>query len=166
VKIKIKIIPGNKINSKQLNNFYQLWSRNKPFGWLFKPSFYELKSLVESFGQKCFFVFVSHCHSALDAESIQMNFRDSCFRRNDKTNLAAACLILTSPNMAFYWHNCSNKEGKKLFAPTLCLWTAIKESKKRGLKIFDFEGVWDERYPKLNRGWQGFTRFKLGFIGK
>jgi len=143
--LKVKIIPVNKITEQQLKDFYQLWSKNKPHDFVFKPSYYELKSLVDGFGSKCFFVFCSQ-------------------QTKTSSQLSASCLILTSKNMAFYWHNCSTKEGKKYFAPTLCVWEAIKESKKRKLDIFDFEGVWDERYPKLNKGWKGFTRFKKGFL--
>jgi hypothetical protein len=173
-RINASVIPGNKVTKKQLSDFYALWRQNKPYDWLFKPSFYELNSLIESFGKKCFFVFIYPCHPELVSGSLQKksSFIDSgsCIRqlaepvRNDeKHNLLAACLILTSQNMAFYWHNCSTHDGKKLFAPTLCIWQALKESKKRGLKIFDFEGLWDERFPKLNKGWQGFGRFKEGF---
>ncbi len=146
--LKVKIIPVNKITEQQLKDFYQLWSKNKPHDFVFKPSYYELKSLLDSFSDKCFFVFFKKGDAFLEVGNA----------------LLASCLILTSKNMAFYWHNCSTKEGKKYFAPTLCVWEAIKESKKRKLDIFDFEGVWDERYPKLNKGWKGFTRFKKGFL--
>jgi len=164
-KIKAEIISGDKITTDQLLDFYNLWKKNKPHNWLFRPNFNELKYLVECFDKKCFFVFI-HRHSELDSESIQINTSiDSCFRRNDKEcKLIAACLILTSSNVAFYWHNTSTDLGKKLFAPTLCIWEAIRESKKRKLKIFDFEGLWDERYPKLNKNWKGFSRFKEGFV--
>ena len=54
--------------------------------------------------------------------------------------------------------------GKKLFAPTLCAWEAIKLSKKHGSKIFDFEGIYDERFPL--KSWHGFTRFKKSFGGR
>ncbi|NMB56742.1 hypothetical protein GYA19_02275 [Candidatus Beckwithbacteria bacterium] len=149
---KAEIIFGDKIKSKDFQNFYDLWLKNKPYNWLFKPNFKELQNLVTSFGKQCFFVNIyNQCHSGLDPESIQKN------------NLLASCLILTSANMAFYWHNASNLEGKKVFAPTLAVWHAILQSKKMGLKIFDFEGLWDERLPKINKGWKGFTRFKLGF---
>mgnify|MGYP000642789961 CR=1 FL=1 len=149
--LQTQIISGDKITENNLKSFYKLWSVNKPHNWLFKPSFYELKNLVSSFGKDCFFVFIfSPCHPEFGSGSCPL--------------LAAACLILTSPNMAFYWHNASTLEGKKIFAPTLCVWEAIMESKKRGLNVFDFEGIWDERFPKLNVGWQGFTRFKKGFV--
>ncbi len=141
-KITIEIVSGNKIKSQLLNDFYQLWKKNKPFNWLFKPSFRNLQALVSSFEKKCFLVLAS------------------------KNSLIAGALILTSKNMAFYWHNCSNKEGKKLFAPTLVIWQAIKEAKRRNLKIFDFEGIYDSRFHKLMKNWQGFSKFKKGFGGQ
>jgi lipid II:glycine glycyltransferase (peptidoglycan interpeptide bridge formation enzyme) len=60
----------------------------------------------------------------------------------------------------------ATKKGKKLFAPTLLVWEALKVSKKRKMKYFDFIGVWDERTPRKNTEWKGFTKFKEGFGGK
>jgi len=141
-KLKVKIISGEEITKKQLTDFYNLWSKNKPHNLLFKPRFHELESLIESFGNQCFLVIIYH-----------------------QSSLMACSLQLTSKNMVFYWHNGSTEKGKQLFAPTLCVWEAIMESKKRKMIVFDFEGIWDERYPKLNQGWKGFARFKQGFVG-
>ncbi len=149
-KLNVEIIPGNKIKQAQLKAFYELWSHNKPHNWLFKPHFSELNHLVKSFGKNCFFVFVFY------------NSQIS----NHKSILAACSLQLASSNMCFYWHNASTPDGKKLFAPTLCVWEAVKEARRRKLKVFDFEGVWDERFPKLNQGWKGLSRFKEGFTTK
>jgi lipid II:glycine glycyltransferase (peptidoglycan interpeptide bridge formation enzyme) len=66
---------------------------------------------------------------------------------------------------AYYWIAGATKEGKKLFVPTLLVWEAIIEAKKRGCTRFDFVGVWDERMPKQNKEWLGFTKFKEGFGG-
>lgn len=153
-KIDLKIIPGNKVNNQQLKDFYSIWKKNKPFNWLFRPNFNELKWLVQSFKEKCFFVFAKPPKSSNSTVD------------NSQQQLLAGVLILQSINMAFYWHNCSNQQGKKLFAPTLCLWTAIQEAKKRNLKIFDFEGIYDSRFSKSQKHWQGFSRFKKGFGGK
>jgi lipid II:glycine glycyltransferase (peptidoglycan interpeptide bridge formation enzyme) len=144
--LQINIVPGNKISNQQLMNFYHLWAKTPPSTWWLKPSFKELQYLVSSFGEKCFFVFIyplPMIHYPL-----------------------ASCLILTSPNVSFYWHNCSSPAGKRLFAPTLCVWEAIGESKKRGLKVFDLEGIYDERYGSFHKSWLGFTKFKRGFGGE
>lgn len=142
-KVKIKIILGNKITTKTLNKFYLLWIKNKPHNWLFKPSFKELNYLVNSFKDKCFFV---------------LSFK--------KNNLISGVFILQSVNMSFYWIGITSVLGKKLSAQPLCLWQAIKQSKKRNLKIFDFEGIWDQRFPNLNKGWKGFSKFKKSFGGR
>ena len=163
--LNAQVISGDRINSQQLVRFYQLWSSNKPHNWLFKPRFSELKSLVESFGNKCFFVFINKSPlPPLCKRGGIPSFEKRGLGRIS-TNSVACSLQLTSKNMAFYWHNASTDWGKKLFAPTLCIWEAIQEAKRRNTIIFDFEGVWDERFPQLNRGWQGFTRFKQGFSG-
>jgi len=147
--LKTTIIPGNKINKKQRKLFYSLWSQNKPFNWLFKPNFNELKYITDCFGKRCFFIFASTKHQLLNTN-----------------HLIAGALILTSNNMSFYWHNFSNRKGKKLFAPSLIIWETIKESRKRNLKIFDLEGIFDQRFSKQQKGWKGFSRFKKGFGGK
>lgn len=74
-------------------------------------------------------------------------------------------LLLFWRHIAYYWIAAATKEGKKLFAPTLLVWEALKLSKKRGCNEFDFVGVWDERQPHKFSDWKGFTKFKEGFGG-
>lgn len=78
----------------------------------------------------------------------------------------AGILLLIYDNIAYYWYASALKEGKKLFAPTLLVWEALKLVKKRGCKIFDFEGIYDERFPQASESWKGFTKFKEGFGGE
>jgi len=75
-------------------------------------------------------------------------------------------LLLYWDNISYYWIVGATKEGKKLFAPTLLVWESLKTAKKKGCASFDFIGVWDERLPKENLNWKGFTKFKEGFGGK
>lgn len=79
--------------------------------------------------------------------------------------VVAGVLILVWEKMAYYWIAGATREGKKLFAPTLLVWEALKEAKKMGATKLDFLGVWDERMPQENREWLGFTKFKEGFGG-
>lgn len=74
-------------------------------------------------------------------------------------------LLLFWDRVAYYWIAGATREGKKLFAPTLLVWEALKLSKKHGMKTFDFIGIWDERIPRENKAWLGFTKFKEGFGG-
>ncbi len=95
----------------------------------------------------------------------------SVFPKDNKAILLAkgeaAMLLLFWDSVAYYWIAGATKKGKKLFAPTLLIWEALKLSKKHGCKLFDFVGIFDERRPeKEQRDWRGFTRFKEGFGGK
>lgn len=77
----------------------------------------------------------------------------------------AGVFLLFHDKVAYYWQAAATDEGKKLLAPTLLVWEAIKLAKKIGCTKFDFEGIYDERFPQ-NRSWEGFTHFKEGFRGK
>ncbi|MEK7591984.1 MAG: peptidoglycan bridge formation glycyltransferase FemA/FemB family protein [Patescibacteria group bacterium] len=78
----------------------------------------------------------------------------------------AGVLLVFYNNTSYYWIAGAKREGKKLFAPTLLVYEALKISKKRNMKTFDFVGVFDDRMPNENRAWKGFTKFKEGFGGK
>ena len=78
----------------------------------------------------------------------------------------AGILLLFYEKIAYYWYASSLPQGKKLFAPTLLVWEALKLSKKKGCKTFHFEGIYDERFPKAAASWKGFTKFKEGFAGE
>jgi len=86
--------------------------------------------------------------------------------KTDTNRVVAGILLLFWNNTAFYWIAGATHEGKKLFAPTLLVWHALKVGKKRKCALFDFIGVWDERKPKQSPEWKGFTKFKEGFGGK
>lgn len=72
--------------------------------------------------------------------------------------------ILVFDKTVYYMYAASNNEGRKSFAPTLLTWEAIKLAKKLKCRIFDFDGIYDERFPI--KTWKGFTKFKKGFGGK
>jgi hypothetical protein len=85
------------------------------------------------------------------------------------------CLFLTTPNgsagaiflktesIAYYWQAFTSKIGRKELAQYKIVWAGIHWAKKAGCKIFDFEGIYDERFP--NKSWLGFTHFKKSFGG-
>jgi lipid II:glycine glycyltransferase (peptidoglycan interpeptide bridge formation enzyme) len=75
-------------------------------------------------------------------------------------------LLLFWNKRALYWLVGATKLGKRYAAPTLLVWEALRVSKNRGCTKFDFLGVNDERLPKDNPSWRGFTKFKEGFGGK
>ncbi len=78
----------------------------------------------------------------------------------------AGILLLYYEKMAYYWFASSLKDGKRLFAPTLLVYEALKLAKKKNNRIFDFEGICDKRFPEASKSWKGFTKFKEGFGGQ
>lgn len=84
---------------------------------------------------------------------------------SNTSRVVGGVLLLFWKGIAYYWIAGATRKGKKLYAPTLLAWEAMKLGKERGCKQFDFVGVWDERIPKQNTEWHGFTKFKEGFGG-
>lgn len=81
------------------------------------------------------------------------------------TDPVAGLFLFFWRRIAYYWVAGATREGKRLFAPTLLVWEALKEAKNHDCKSLDFVGVWDERKPESNKEWKGFTKFKEGFGG-
>jgi len=88
---------------------------------------------------------------------------DLLLSRTKEGKEVAGILLLYHNSIAYYWYAAAFASGKKLFAPTLLVWEAIKRAKKRGANILDFEGIYDDRFPKASESWRGFTKFKEGF---
>jgi len=111
-------------------------------------------------------------HAAILLAYRQANYTDSITNlQSDDGNLfdkqiLGGVLLLFWEKKAYYWIAGATRQGKKLAAPTLLVWEALKLAKSRGCRQFDFLGVWDERLPLSNRKWLGFTKFKEGFGGK
>jgi lipid II:glycine glycyltransferase (peptidoglycan interpeptide bridge formation enzyme) len=79
--------------------------------------------------------------------------------------IVGGVLLIHWDHMSYYWIAGATKYGKKLFAPTYLVWESLKIAKYRKSTWFDFVGVWDERIPRQNTQWKGFTKFKEGFGG-
>lgn len=141
--VKIKIANGKWLmaNGNTRNDFFGLLQQNaKRLGIFGMPQKW-FKAQVKAFGKKCFATL-----AYFDDELVAGNF------------------FMTSSDGCFYSHNGSTEWGRKLMAPSLCAWEGMKEAKRRGLKTFDFEGIYDG--SRWLRRWRGFTRFKRGFGGK
>lgn len=74
----------------------------------------------------------------------------------------AAAIIVYFGDEAIYHHGAS--VPSKIPASYLLQWEAIREAKKRGMKVYNFWGIApDER---KNHPWWGLTAFKMGFGGR
>ncbi len=144
VRLGSQIIPGNIINPDCFTEIVSVWKKNHPYSLLFPAPIHEFSNLIHCFKENCFIV--------------------RAYETYNPHATLAFCLILFSDNMAFYWHNGSTPLGRQLFGPTLCVWEALIESKRRKRTVFDFEGLYDERFSNKNVSWKGFSHFKEGFL--
>ena len=129
-----------------LKTFYQLLKitgRSKHF---YTPKWQDLKLKTECFNTKAWLLLAYKPISLIPPKAL------------------AGCLLLIHDNVAYYHHAANSPEGRKLLAGYLVLWEAIKLAKELGCHTFDFEGVYDERFPKATRDWKGFTNFKKKFL--
>lgn len=65
--------------------------------------------------------------------------------------------------ITYYWYGFTNSEGRTSLSQYSLLYQGILWAKKQGCRIFDFEGVYDSRFP--NKSWLGFSHFKRSFGG-
>lgn len=79
------------------------------------------------------------------------------------THKDAGAIFLISENMAYYWQAFSGKVARKNLYQYKILWEGILWAKTKGARVFDFEGIFDERFP--NKNWKGFSHFKKSFGG-
>ncbi|HJY98265.1 MAG TPA: hypothetical protein VJ227_00970 [Patescibacteria group bacterium] len=69
----------------------------------------------------------------------------------------------SSHDIGYYWQAFASKEGRSSLSQYSLLYYGILWAKKMGCKIFDFEGIYDPRFP--NKSWLGFSHFKRSFGG-
>ncbi len=134
-----KFSPAKRDNfqfSMNFQTFYEIWRKSAKRKSLWIPGEREYFNLIECFGKNCF-----------------------CITINNQ----AGALILIHDNTAYYYYAGATKEGVSLNLPYLVVWKAMQEAKKRKCKLWDFEGIYDERFP--NKDWLGFSHFKKSFGG-
>ena len=94
--------------------------------------------------------------------ALQKSFQEnSLFILDEKINSGA--IFLKTKDTVCYWQAFTGKEGRNNLVQYQIVWKGILWAKKKGAKIFDFEGIYDERFP--NKSWFGFTHFKKSFGG-
>lgn len=127
------------IESKDIDLFVKFWKDQK-----FNRRFFGTKDITELYK-----VFGKDSHLLL------------AYKDNE---LVSGVFSVHAHKQAYYMYAASSQKGKELYGPTLLVWEQIRLAKKKGCKIFDFEGIYDERFPL--KDWKGFSRFKKGFGGK
>ena len=128
---------------KQLEIFHNAWKKSVNFN-RYVPSLNSLLNLRKSFPNNHSTFLASH---------------------NKISNIIGGALFTRSlHDYGYYWYGFTNKEGRTSLSQYSLLYSGILWAKRMGCKVFDFEGIYDPRFP--NKSWLGFTHFKKSFGGK
>ncbi len=104
-----------------------------------------------------------HVLSVHELNSFRQAFGDDMTLLTDENGTAGG-MFLCANERAYYWVGFTTEESRKTLAQYQVIWNGILWAKQKGAKEFDFEGIYDSRFPK--RGWEGFSHFKRSFGGK
>lgn len=78
--------------------------------------------------------------------------------------ILSAVMLIDSGEGVHYFQTWTSKAGRQTGAHVFLIWELILSAKERKKKYFDFEGIYDERFPM--KRWWGFSEFKKKFGGK
>ncbi len=78
--------------------------------------------------------------------------------------VVAGMLVTNFGETATYYFGASSSAHRDSKAPYLLQWTAIRDAKRAGMKVYDFLGIAPEGDEK--HAWAGVTQFKTRFGGK
>lgn len=149
---KYSIRRGEDIEIRELSSpteikiFHKSWKNSVNFN-RYVPDVNNLLNIKKSFPQKKSLFLTSH---------------------NKFGSIIGGAIFTTSSHdrsnyITYYWHAFTSNEGRTSLSQYSLLYYAILWAKKNRYKKFDFEGIYDERFP--NKSWLGFTHFKKSFGG-
>ena len=99
--------------------------------------------------------------------ALKKSFKNNCIflmtSLSTEVSAKSGAIFLRDGEVAYYWQAFTNKSGRKSKTQYKIVWEGILWAKKNRAKVFDFEGIYDERFP--NKSWLGFTHFKKSFGG-
>ena len=125
-----------------VKEFHSAWKKSVKFT-RFVPSLKSLINLQNSFSIHKPIILVSH---------------------NKSGSLIGGVIFTRSlHDYTYYWQGFTNNEGRTSLSQYSLVYQGILWAKEVGCKVFDFEGIFDKRFP--NKSWLGFTHFKKSFGG-
>jgi len=127
-----------------LKKFRQEWKKTVNFK-RFVPPLSQLEALKRTFKNESLFLLYKQ-------------------KTSFNQKITAGAIFLKGDKTAYYWQAFTNREGRRRLVQYQLVWQGILWAKKKGCRRFDFEGIFDPRFP--NQNWLGFSHFKKSFGGK
>ena len=124
-----------------LNDFYKTHRQTSKRNKFMSRGFDDLQKRRDAFGDESYLLMV------YDGEG----------------NLSGGKFFLGNGEMTLFACGGTTDVGRKNRSGFALTWESIVYFKERGYKIMDLEGMYDPRFPKDYKGWEGFTEFKRKF---
>jgi lipid II:glycine glycyltransferase (peptidoglycan interpeptide bridge formation enzyme) len=137
---KTKNIKIKKCQRKDLAEFYSLWKKSVGLK-RYVPPFSQIKNLSQIFRENTLFLLYK-----------------------DSQGAASGAIFLKNKWNAYYWQAFTNKKAREKLIQYQIVWQGVLWAKKNKCLNFDFEGVFDPRFP--DKKWLGFSHFKKSFGGE
>lgn len=107
--------------------------------------------------------FTRYVSSRKNLRNLKKSFKKNSLFLTTQDFTAGAIFLKAGPT-AYYWQAFTSNKAKKSLIQYQIVWQGIFWAKEKKAKTFDFEGIYDNRYP--NKSWLGFTHFKKSFGDK
>lgn len=144
--LEIKIISLKKeISDLEFKKFYSLLSNLTHLKKFYVPGYNEFHKKMLAFKNSSFIFFA--------------------YEKNSPEPIAAVWLGILE-DRAVYMNTGITKKGYETLANYLLVWESIKFAKNKKLPLFDFEGIYDPRFPHERKSWKNFSEFKKKFHGR
>lgn len=144
--LRTKIVNYNHSNPyAEFSNFFALMTKVGKMRKFYIPSYAEMQKKYAAFGDNQFLAFAYNPQQPDPIAAVWFGYYDKTLA---------------------YLHTGITDSGYQSYANYLLVWEGLIEGQKRKLKVFDFEAIYDERYPQDLKRWTGFTQFKKRFHGE
>lgn len=145
-KMIIKVVDMKKgIQKEWFDHFYRLLKNLGKIKKFYVPSYDEYFKKMTAFKDTSYLLFA--------------------FAKENPKEPIAVVWYGSYKDILWYFQTGIAEKGYDLLANYLLVWEGLKIGKKRGMKTFDFETLYDPRYPTTNKKWKGYSEFKKRFHG-
>lgn len=77
---------------------------------------------------------------------------------------SSGAMFLIANKVGYYWYGFTSDSARATLIQYKIIYEGIMWAKRKGAEYFDFEGIYDKRFP--NKAWIGFSNFKKKFGGE
>lgn len=154
-------------DNKAVREFYLLQKNLQKMKKFYAPPYGEQLKKIQAFKNSSYICFAYEKQSIRQVEDPRKGAQDKTARsKQQKANPIAAVWYAFHKDVVFYVQTGIMERGYDLLANYLLVWEGMQIAKKLGIKVFDFESIYDPRFPGESKRWKKYSEFKKRFHGE